>query len=513
MSTRRREVVSVEQQTPLRISVTFPHGAYSGSDHGSAEELPAPARLHEALVAAAAGGPWARLDSRVLVACDEHRAALEWLEQHEPIGIVAPRTELTRSVVRRYRWRASPVSPADTDCEPRSALDGSVVYVWPSAPQQVVCSLAEIAQEVTHVGRADSIAIVRIDASGVPDERAMLVRTPRRGPGRVMRIPRQGRTGELVRAHVEAVGPGGHGTGSLGKQAPDELVTGANEAATALRRFADPHDEGDWPFAEAWALRVTASDSLLRKLLTRERRVGAAVGIHRAIVNAIGTDVPSFITGRDGEQPMRGAGHLAIHLTQDDRFGGLAALLGIPPGVADADREALRAAFDRPLRAALRDGRRVIDWFRLDKLHTGSALGFWEDRNRIMRTETPLVLEATGGPHRGTWSIEDAVVCSVGYAMRGVLERSGMAWGTGWAFRTQLVASLREELGVRVVARRAAVRAGCFVHRVRPGDLVVAVDAAVDLGKLAPRGGGLLALGRARHLGGGLLVPLRQSAS
>jgi CRISPR-associated protein Csb2 len=499
----------------LRISVTFPQGAYSGSDHGSAEELPAPARLHEALVAAAAGGPWARPDGRVLVACDEHRAALEWLEQHEPIGIVAPKAKLTRSNVRRYRWRASPVNRADTDCDPRSALDGPIVYVWPSASQQVVSSLAEIAQEVTHIGRADSVAIVRVDATDAPDapdERRMLVPTPGRGPGSVMRIPLHGRTSELVRAHADATRPGGHGAGSLGRQAPDESVTGANETATDLRRFANPRASGDWPFAEAWVLPFTDNDLLGSALLAPERRVAVAVGIHRAIVNAIGTGVPAFVTGRDGDQPMRGAGHLAIHLTQDDT-GDLIALLGIPPDVADADRATVLTALDRPLRAAIRDGRRVIGWFGLRQPQIRSALPFWDNCNRIMRTETPLVLEATGGPRRGTWSVDDAVVCSVGYAMRGVLERSGMTWGTGWAFRTRLVATLRAELGVRVVTQRAPVRAGRFVHRVRPGELVVAVDAAVDLGKLAPVSGGLLALGRARHLGGGLLVPVADSAS
>jgi len=510
--------VAANSASELRISVTFPLGTYSGADNGSPEELPAPARLHEALVAAAAGGPWARPDGHVLVASDEHREALEWLEQHEPIGIVAPAAKLTRSGVRRYRWRASPVSPADTDCEPRSALDGSVVYVWPSAPQGVVSSLAEIAQEVTHVGRADSVAIVRVDATGGPDERRMLVPVARRGPGRVLRIPLQGRTGALVRAHAAATRPGDHSAGSLGKQAPDKLVTGANEAATALRRFADPTDAADWPFAEAWAIPIEANEAATRVLCTAAWRVTAAVGVHRAIVSAIGSDVPAFVTGRDGEQPLRGAGHLAIQITRDPhggdgRSGNLVALLGIPADVADADREALRSAFDRPLRAAIRDGHRVRGWFTLKTPRVHPALPYWPSENRIMRTETPLVLEATGRPRRGDWSIQDAVVCSVGYALRGVLERSGLAWGTGWGFRTELVARLREEFGVRVAAGRAPVPAGRFVHRVREGDLVVAADAAVDLGTLAPRAGGLLALGRARHLGGGLLIPAKERAS
>ena len=64
-------------------------------------------------------------------------------------------------------------------------------------------------------------------------------------------------------------------------------------------------------------------------------------------------------------------------------------------------------------------------------------------------------------------------------------------------------------LGVRANARRVASGASAFVHRASPRDLLVAVHANVELGELAPAPGGLLALGRARHMGGGLLEPVR----
>ena len=231
--------MSAQAERTLRISVTFPHGSYSGAEHGAAEELPSPARLHEAFVAAAAGGPWAQPDGRVLVARDDHRAAVQWLEEHEPFGIVAPNARLSSARARRYRWRASPVTLADTDFEPRSALDGPVVYLWPQAPDDVVTSLRTLAAEVTHVGRADSVAIVDVTAGDGTDH-TMLRRVTGRGPGRVLRVPQQGRMDALVRAHRVASEPGGHTAGSTGKQAPDHLVTGANEAATTLSRFASP---------------------------------------------------------------------------------------------------------------------------------------------------------------------------------------------------------------------------------------------------------------------------------
>lgn len=500
----------MNQEETLQISVTFPQGAYSGSELGAAEDLPSPARLHEALLAAAAGGPWGVPDGRVLVAHEEHRAALAWLERHEPLGAIPPQVTLSAPSALRYRWRASPVERRDSDFEPRAALDGPVRYLWPAAPGSVLAALREIAREVTHVGRADSVAIIDVTSvarTSVAGRLHPLV--PRRGPGRVLRVPCEGRTDALTRAHREASQRGGHSPGPMGRQASDVLVTGANEEATALRRFAPPQADADWPYAEVWTLRVGTGDA--RMPLTPALRVPAAVGVHRAIVDAIGEDVPPFVTGRDGDGPLRGAGHLSIQLAQDDRSGDVLVLLGLPPDVRDADRATLRAALERPLRAGARRRGHATRWFTTERPRVRPALPFWTDSGALMRTDVPLVLDAPGRPRHAPWSLEDAVLCSVGYAMRGVLERAGTAWGAGWAFRRELVALLREEWDVAAVVRRAPGAASRFAHRVPDGELTVAVNAVVRLGRLGPMTGGFLALGRTRHLGGGLLVPFGEA--
>ncbi|WP_246345237.1 type I-G CRISPR-associated protein Csb2 [Conexibacter arvalis] len=493
----------------LRISVSFPLGSYCGADNGAAEDLPAPSRLHEAFVAAAGGGSWAVPDGPVLVICDRHRAALEWLEREQPIGVVVPKTLLTRSPLRRYRWRASLVKPNETDFEPRAALDGPVDYVWPSAPREVVAALEEIAAEVTHVGRADSVAIVRVQVDSGEPPRQMLRRAQRRGPGRVMRVASRGRTQCLLDAHREASRGGEHRRGDYGNQAGDVLVTGANETATELCRFAPAKPELAWPYDEVWALPIEGDRGMARAVVAPRSSVATAVGVHRAIVAAIASDVPPFITGRDGERPLRGAGHLAIQPLLDERSGRPAVLLGIPAGVPEADRELLRGVLSRGLRTgqAGRRGERR-HWFTLGKPQARPPVPFWDGDTAIMRTAVPLALETTGGPRGGGWTLEDAVVCSIGYAMRGVLEDAGVAWGTGWSFRAELVERLRGDFKVGVVARRVQGDASRFVHRVRDGELVVAAHAAVALGLLAPQAGGFLAIGRSRHLGGGLLVPL-----
>jgi CRISPR-associated protein Csb2 len=491
----------------LCIRVAFPQGAYSGSDIGAAEELPSPSRLHEALVAAAAGGIWAKVDDRVLVARDDHRAALEWLERHEPIGVIAPQREVSVARARRYRWRASPEVLFDTDFEPRSALDGPVVYVWPAAPDDVVSALKTIAREVTHVGRADSVAIVSVD-QGPPDRHrgTPYENVPGRGPGHVMRVPVAGRTDALVRAHRHNSTGGEHRVGSLGRQATDQR-SDVNDVATQLRRFAPPA-QGDWPYEEVWVAPISTEDDAPRRLLAPALRVAAAVAIHRRIVRIIGQDVPPFVTGRDGDGPLRGAGHLAIHLAQDDRSSDVVALLALPPGVPEADRDMLLGALQRPLRVGLRRGGELLR-LTIAPPRVRPALPFWAQRDATPHTAVPLVLDVPGRPRQAPWSIADAVVCSIGYAMRGVLERAGHEWGTGWGFRRELVALLREHYGVEAAARRVPVNASRYVHRAPSGDLLVAVHAVVDLGRLAPEPGGFLALGRSRHLGGGLLVETR----
>jgi CRISPR-associated protein Csb2 len=482
----------------LRISVTFPQGYYSGSDSGTAEALPSPSRLHEALVAAAAGSPWAGADGRVLVAADEHRAALEWLEGTEPLGIVPPEHRLEVPTATRFRRRAAPLQLDGTPFEPRSALAGPVVYVWPDAPEAVVASLRVIAREVTHVGRADSIAIVEVEAGAEPPA-GMYRRAARRGPGIVSRVAARGRTAALAHAYRESLRPGGHATGSLGKQAAD-VLSPVNVTATALRRFEPPGSVVPWPYEEVWELPI-ADPAAAGVLRDPGRRVTAAVNAHRAIVRAIGEAVPPFVTGRDGEGPLRGAGHLAIQIAP----GAEAALwLGIPSGVVDAERELVRATLERSLRFNAGNGK----WCTAAEPRERSAVPFWAEQTPLMRTVVPLVLDAPGRPRNAPWSMADAVTCSIAYAMRGVLEHRGVEWGQGWDFRRTLVTLLRDELGVGVIASRVPASAFPYAYRVGGGDLAVAVHAIVRLGDLAPEPGGFLALGRARHLGGGLLVPV-----
>lgn len=488
----------------LLIRVTFPRAAYSGGELGTPEELPSPARVHAAFTSAAAGGPWARVDGQVLVAHASHEQALHWLEEHEPLGVVAPLARLTEYRARRHRLRAArDPYKRETDFEPFSALDGPIVYVWPVPGSAVFEALRNLAPEITHVGTADSIAIVDVVLGELDvDAPGFLAIVSGRGPGRGLRVPAAGRFAALVAAHRDVMRPGSHTAGSSGRQAADMPVEGIGERATRLARFAPPRRDAPWPFSEVW--RVPIAGALPRWVWRTDGRVGAAVAVHRAIVAAVGSDVPAFVTGRDGDRPLLGAGHLAIHFMQIGPRAIPALVFALPTGVPEADRSALLDVLAR--RPTVRIGGRTL---RLGTPELGLALPFWSTPSDVMTTEVPMVLDAPGTPRRGRWTLDDAVLCSVGYALRGVLEAGGMVWGAGWDFRQALVAVLQER-GVQARARRVNGSASRFSHRAREGDLLVAVHATVALGELAGGGGGLLALGRARHLGGGLLRPVTE---
>ncbi|HLH66169.1 MAG TPA: type I-U CRISPR-associated protein Csb2 [Solirubrobacteraceae bacterium] len=495
----------------LMISVRFTRDAYSGGEYGAPEPLPSPARLHAAFAAAAAAaGPWAvaqhdtRAQREVLAAQDEHAEAVRWLEEHEPLGILAPAFRTSTQNARRYRLRAARAPfLANTPFEPFTALGGPVVYAWPPADQPVARALQELACEITHVGRAEASVVVRVNP-GRLDRAAVgfLAHSERRGPGLALRVARPGRFDALMHAHREALrlSAGRHASGSRGKQAPDEQPAGIGELHTRLRRFGRDAAVG-WPYSEAWILRP---DRALEPWMLRpQARVGLAAAVHRALVAAIADDVPPLVSGRDGDGPLRGPGHIAIHPTVLGPERSPAVVLGLPAAVPDADRAMLLEALSGGLRVSY--ARRAVA---LSAPEQVSAVPFWSETGGPLATEVPMVLDVPGTPRHAPWTLDDAVVCSVGYAMRGVLESQGVGWGTGWEFRRALVAQLRQ-MGVTARARRLSSAASRYCHRARPGDLLVAVDALVSLGDL-DAGGGLLAIGRARHLGGGLLRPLAE---
>ncbi len=86
------------------VLAELPLGAYRGlTADGTLDPVPAPARLHAALLCAAAAGPRAVADGEVLRPSEEDAAALAWLEQHPPDGVCLPRRKEQRTTTVAYR--------------------------------------------------------------------------------------------------------------------------------------------------------------------------------------------------------------------------------------------------------------------------------------------------------------------------------------------------------------------------------------------------------------------------
>jgi CRISPR-associated protein Csb2 len=435
-----------------------------------------------------------------------------WLEQHSPVGIIIPDACATSYTAVRHRTRVAvdvkekrDLHRDETPFEPFSALSAPIIYAWPIPPAEVRDRLAAIAREITHVGRADSVVTIAVvDGEFSPDDPQALLMTSGRGPGRALRVAEPGRWDVLVAAHqvAHALERGRHVTGGKGKQTKDIPVPTAGEKSTRLARFAREVPHVDWPYNEAWLVPLDPEPP--RWAMRTAHRVRSAVAVHRAIVAAIGEDVPLFVTGRDGANPLRGRGHLSIQFVPNGP-GAPSLVFGVPPGLPDADRARLLDALaDGP--TARIGGQRVT----LGEPRLRSATSFWPSFAETFATATPMIVDAPGKPRRQPWTLDDAVVCSVGYALRGALEAGGVEWGEGWGFRRDLVTALRRR-GVDARSFRIHGGSSRFSHRGREGDLLVAAHALVRLGELANGGRGLLALGRARHLGGGLLQPLSES--
>jgi CRISPR-associated protein Csb2 len=494
----------------LLVGIRFPAGAYRGSDLGAAEELPTPARLHAAFVAAAGGGPSATPRGRVLVADASDREAVCWLERTEPLGMLKPPTALVSYAARRHRVRVAVDAKErhdhhreETEFEPFSAMGGAVVFAWPRPAPELAERLKALAREITHVGRADATAVVSVwEGEFDPAAPGAYEIARGRGAGYQLRVPLAGRHDALAAEHERSLqlGPRRHDAGLKSKQASDLTPAGIGSRHTELRRFAPRTPGGPWPYGEVWRVLLTG---LTAADLSPRARVQSAVLIHRALVAALGSDVPEFVTGRAGDGPAAGSGHLAIQLLPPLGREASEVLLALPAHVPDADRARLLEVVANA--GSLTTGRRKLT---ITGVELDSALAFWPAPAQRFATAVPLVLDSPGTPRQVPWTLNDATVCSIGYALRGVLEDQGFAWGTGWDFRVRLVSELRLR-GVAAHAIRVLRDVGRFVHHAREGDLLVAVHAVVELGDLAGGGRGLLALGRARHLGGGLLVPLR----
>lgn len=491
----------------------FPLGTYRAHvGDGDLDLLPSAARLHAALLCAAAAGPSAELEGEDLVPNPAARMALEWLEQHPPDGLSLPERFQNRGPSLAYRdlglLERRPGRPPTIKRLPRPvtesvSLGGVIAWIWnEDPPAEVRATLEHLCADVSHLGSAESpvrLRVGRMEPTHRREDGADLFG----GRGIDLAMPSYGRTEELARLEVDRRKPV-RARSERPKTTESELPSSDEQRCVSAARF---RPEGQSEPESPWS-------SVLLVPLDREIplgwRVRWAVQAHRALVALVGAGAPAVLTGVYPEGAPRPANRVAIHIlgpeTLADRVletpATIAVLLPSDAAVSDVEVIAGATAQLRVLRGPSGCvARRVGTPFDME------GATFWPavqpGRSRRWLT-VPAAVPDTRPPRRGAWTMEDAIALSVGLVWRDRLETGerGPRWQVGLAAAAKARGVRADE--VRMVTRGDPTR---FVHRVNPGAVIRPYEAIVDLGELAASQA-LIAIGQARHLGGGLLYPV-----
>lgn len=497
------------------ITAELPLGVYRGHEpDGRVERIPSVARLHSALLCAAGFGLRARPLDDGLAPSEEDEAALRWLESNPPDGVSIPALLVNRGPAIAYRddgtWTkakgCSTVNTLPKSGDTSVSVDGCFIWSWTELPPpEIVAALEALCPDVPHLGTAE--APVRLTSSrgdAAPTHRLDLDAGLFTAGGEDVELPRTGRLDELVAAHATA--------GRVPTQRQD--ATTANEVSrspapprTAVRpaRYVPVRVETSAvPWPEVLLLPMT-------EVVPERHRVRWAVAVHRALIHKVGDGAPPLLTGAypDGAAPP--SNRVALHFLDSawpfdlprEYAGALAVML--PRGAGEADVSAVLGAL-RGLRT-VRGPRGRLLTFGEDAQYVDGAQ-FWRAPGagtvRLWRT-SPAAVPDTRGSGTG-WTFAHAALLSLGFVWQNTAHLPAVA-GRGDVRNAGIVGAVNDAGAVAIAVeplRTTAVHD--YVHRVHPHAVVRPYRATLGLGAL---GGDrtLQAIGQARHLGGGLLVP------
>lgn len=482
-------------------------GVYKGQvGSGQLDPLPSPARLHAALVCAAAQGVRAVADGDGLRPCDADRDALRWLEAHPPDGIAVPETLPNGGAATAYRKEGLVVkegrSPLSEKLVGKPAVTGVAVagrFAWTweqDPPEPVAAALGALCPEVPYLGTSESpvrLAVAAADPTHRLDRDADLFT----GKGLDLTVATSGRVDALEAAHREtSVAPllRADAHRSSEKTTAPPVVT----AGLELGRYARPEPPPPPPTPWTSVLLFQVDRPIPPQL-----RVQYAVGVHRALVKRVGDGAPAVLTGDYEKGVPRPSNRCAIQFLGPDapHVGGTALALLLPREASDIDLTLIRMAVQR-----LRHVKVAAGPFGVKPPVEVPADSFWPEpaagTERWWQTE-PVAVPDSRPPRGGRWSLADAAALSVALVWR----HEFSVPGRGDA-RYRALAAAAAGRGVRV---ESAVRlmdgdVGRYVHKVNPDTVIQPYRAVLSLGNLAgPRT--IAAIGQSRHLGGGLLVP------
>jgi CRISPR-associated protein Csb2 len=482
-------------------------GVYKGHvGAGQVDPLPSPARLHAALVCAAAQGVRAVAFGEELRPCDADRAALRWLEQNPPDGVEIPGILRQGGGATAYRKEGLIVkegrSPLAEKLAGKPAVTGVSVtgrfaWWWEQAPPEpVVTALSELCLEVPYLGTSESpvlLAVAEATPTHLLDREADLFT----GDGLDLPVAAEGRLQALETAHA--------GTSTAPPLKTDAHRSSESIAAPAvvtsgleLGRYTRPSQPPpSTPWTSVLLVPMKRTDPV-----PAESRVRYAVAAHRALVSIIGDGAPAILTGTYEPGVTRPANRCAIHFLGPDNphVGGCALAVLLPAGADEVDLTLVRMAAQQ-----LRHVKVAAGPFSLGALVEVPADEFWPapaaGTERWWQTD-PVAVPDTRPPRGGTWSLTDAVALSAGLVWRDEFT----APGRGDARYRALAAAAGQRIRVGSASRVLGGNLGRYVHKVHADTLVQPYRAVLDLGDLAGSRT-IAAIGQSRHLGGGLLVP------
>lgn len=465
---------------------------------------PSPARLHAALLNAAAQGSLSSNGQPTEASIE----ALKWLESHPPTAISEPPSVPVNSRSQRFMFREVSSLNKKRRTEQRAVSDGIAVagsygFQWEDVPESISNLITLLAEDVSCLGETHSLAVLTrhedFNPTAILDEKATAF-TPGRLPRDVAKI---GRTEELCSIHTA----GRVKTLSVAKDristSEKPVVTHVTHTCvtTALYKPVSEEPSAKVPWQSAYLF------TLSRGVAAHEC-VELCTAMHGALISRINQDVSPMITGKYGDGVPRATNRLAIqyipreysHFWEQDAP--LLALF-VPFGASDAELQQVARAEEISALRSRRIGKIGIR-FTHRVIHGDK---FWpapkQNNIRVWRPLVPVIPETRHmSSDKRAWNLSDAGLLSLAFVWRDQFTSNLKGQKRYWDLRDKVAAQ-----GALVCdARTFPKHESRYVHRIH-NDLVVQPYSAVFmLGNLASDRTAVM-VGQSRHLGGGLLFP------
>lgn len=494
----------------------FPLGVFQGrgADGSSRDPFPDVYRLQGALTQAAGKGSTAIVKDGDLRPSATALAALTWLDSHPADAIEVPATVAAHSGRRELAsYRAEGVferkgealieKKRRPDLRNRIAFGGRVGWLWRNVPDDVADTLNELSADVSCLGEADSPVV--LESGDVQPTHHRTVGATQFGSTKGLRVgcPTPGTT-SAREAQYEADRPRKQPSVASDKFSLTQMPS--SSPVVQRRRvevYERPRAE---PPATPWKRALIFGSSVD---LPEERRVAWCVAFHRLITARSGDDAPPIITGVYPQGTPRPANRVAIQaldasLARHVGCDGPAFAVLIPREMNSQELSRLNSALSGRLRVWSGWGEA-----HLTPLVEVSADEFWappkEGASRLWVPVPGLVSETRRQPDENgeRWTLRHAALLSLAFVFKDSLAL-GAERRPYWA-----LSRAAEAEGVRVFNPRriADSHVERYAYKYPPDAVVQPFSALIDIGRLAGPCT-VLAVGQARHVGGGLLVPL-----